>query len=402
MKIGIIREGKIPEDSRVPLTPKQCRFILDKYDIELVVQPSKGRCYSDDEYLTEGVPMSEDMESCDVLLGVKEVPIDQLVEGKTCFFFSHTIKEQVYNRPLLQAIIEKNIRLIDYEVIKGDRGRVIAFGVFAGMVGAHNGIMTYGTRTGLFTLPRMNSFKQYVDAVDFYKAVDFPKMKIALTGTGRVGQGATKVLLDMGIRQVDSDAFLNESFDEAVFTQLDCYNYVCPKDKSKPFDKKEFYKHPERFESSFAPYTRRADILINGIYWDNNAPAFFSVDDMKKDDFAIQVVADVTCDIAPVSSIPSTLFASTIKEPIFGFDPETGKECTPFQPKSVDMMTVDNLPNELPRDASEAFGQMFLDHVFDELVNIENSDFLMRASVTYNRDLGPNFEYLRDYLNGAD
>jgi len=401
MKLGIIREEKNPPDSRVPLTPEQCKRIALK-GIDIVVQPSENRCYKDDEYKNAGIQLQEDLSDRDILLGVKEVPISSLIPNKKYFFFSHTIKKQPYNRDLLRAIVEKNIQLMDYEVITNAQGaRVIAFGQFAGMVGAHNGLWTWGQKTKQFDLPRMKDMYDYVEAKEVYKSIDFPAVKIVLTGTGRVASGAAMVLEDMGIKKVTPIDYVTHSFNEPVFTQLNSFYYAKRKD-GKTFDSvQDFYSNPKDYVSDFDHFLTVTDIMINGIFWDNDAPAFFTLDQMKSDEFNIKVIADVTCDIAPVSSIPSTLKASTIADPVFGFDPSSGNEVEPYQSKTIDMMTIDNLPNELPRDASEAFGDMFLDHVFDELTK-DDSEMLIRASVTLNGDLGPHFEYLRAYLNGEE
>lgn len=400
MKIGIIREGKTPPDSRVPLTPEQCALLKDQHGIDLVVQPSPGRCFSDEAYRQAGIRLSEDLSDREVLLGVKEVPIDLLVEDKIYFFFSHTIKKQAYNRKLLLAILEKNIQLLDYEVLTNERGqRVIAFGKFAGMVGAHNGLMTYGMRTGVFELKRMNACFDYAEAQEVYKKMSFPPLKIVLTGTGRVGQGAALVLDDMGIVKVSPADFLEKTYPHAVYTQLQCSDYAQRKDGS-PFEITNFYQHPELFENVFTPYTKVSDLMINGIYWDNKAPAFFTKEEMRHEDFKIQVIADVTCDIAPVSSIPSTLFASTIADPIFGYDPHTESATEPFGAQVIDMMTVDNLPNELPRDASTAFGEQFIESILSELLAQEESSIIRRGTVTKDGALGPHFGYLEDYVKG--
>lgn len=401
MKIGIIREGKIPPDSRVPLIPEHCATIMGQYEgVDIVVQPSPGRCYPDEAYRHQNIRLTENMQACEVLMGVKEVPTDQLIPNKTYFFFSHTIKEQSYNRKLLQTVLEKNIRLIDYEVLTDERGkRLIAFGKFAGMVGAHNGIMTYGKRTGLFNLVRMKDCLDYAEARHVYKRMKWPAMKVVLTGTGRVGRGAALVLRDMGLREVAPDDFLSNRYDEAVFTVLACADYAARKD-GKPFRKQDFYENPAAYKSIFGPYAAAADVMINGIYWDNEAPAFFTKEEMQAADFNIQVIADVTCDIAPVSSIPSTLRPSTIPEPVFGFDPSTGSETAPYQPHAVDMMTIDNLPNELPRDASKAFGQQFMDHILPELLK-PDSKVIERATVAAGGKLGPHFQYLKGYVEGV-
>lgn len=399
MKIGIIREGKIPPDSRVPLTPEQCAEIIRDYPVDVVVEPFPGRCFPDELYGKLSVPLSGDLSGMDILMGVKEVPVQQLIPGKTYFFFSHTIKEQAHNRSLLRAILDKNIRLIDYEVLTDEHGRrLIAFGRFAGMVGAHNGIMAYGRRTGQYSLRRMKDCLDYAEATTVYRHLQLPPMKVVLTGSGRVGQGAARVLKDMGIRQASPESFLEETFAKPVFTQLECKHYAARKDGA-PFSTRDFYKHPERYKSIFAPYYRVADVMINGIYWDKKAPAFFTKEEMRREDFNIQVIADVTCDIAPDASIPSTLRPSTIDEPVYGYDPDTETETAPYQHRSVDVMAIDNLPNELPRDASQAFGRQFIAHVLPELLK-EHSPMIDRATIAENGHLGPRFQYLEGFVRG--
>ena len=399
MKIGLIRERKTPPDQRVALSPEQCALVKEKFPVELVIEPALIRSFQDDEYRAAGIKLTDRLEDCDLLLGIKEVPVDALIPGKTYCFFSHTIKKQAYNRNLLQAVVQKGIHLIDYEVITDDQGRrLIAFGRFAGMVGAHNGVMTWGMRTGAFLLPRMKSFKCYADAVAHYKTVQWPAFKAVLTGTGRVSSGAAEVLVDMGIRRVSPRDFLNESFDHPVFTQLCSEDYVARPDGSA-FSKRDFYQDPAAFVSAFEPFTRSADLMINGIFWDKRSPAFFTREDMQHPDFRIRVIADVTCDIAPDSSIPATLRASTIADPVFGYDPFTGQETTPFRDGVIDMMTIDNLPSELPRDASEAFGEKFIQFVLPEFF-VNESLMLERATVAKNGCLGKHFQYLKGYLEG--
>jgi len=401
MKIGIIREGKVPPDSRVLFTPDQCVALQEKYKVEIVVQPSAGRCIADHLYEAAGITMSEDMASCDVLMGIKEVPKDQLIPNKKYFFFSHTIKEQPYNRALLQKIIKENITLMDYEVLTNEKKqRVIAFGRFAGIVGAHNGMMTYGNRTKAFDLEQMHKYDDYAAAIAYYKTIQFPAMKIVVTGTGRVGNGATEVLDHMEIKRVSPEAFLNKTYEEAVYTQLDCKHYVKPKSGAADFEIQHFFNNPGEYDSAFAPYTKVADMMVNGIYWANEAPAFFSKEDMKAEDFNIQVIADVTCDIAPVASIPSTLHASTIADPVFGYDPNTASVAAPYQAHTIDMMTIDNLPNELPKDASKSFGEQFMATVIEELLGTKDTGMLERATIAEGGQLGKHFQYLTNYVNG--
>ncbi len=399
MKIGVIREGKVPPDTRVPLDPQQCAYLRSEYGLNVVVQPSPIRIFKDEEYVAAGVPLEEYLGDCDLLLGVKEVPKDQLIPGKTYSFFSHTHKQQVYNRPLLKTVLDRHVHLIDYEVMTDNMGRrIIAFGYFAGVVGAHNGFWTYGKRTGSFELPRMKDLYDYAAAKKIYSELQLPPMKVVLTGTGRVSTGAAQVLEDMGVHQVSPRDFLRETYDEPIYTQLVSRDYLKQKD-GDPFDKLHFYQHPEQYVSAFQPYAQHADMMINGIYWDNRAPAFFTKEDMASPDFNISVIADVTCDIAPIASIPATLRASTIADPVFGYDPQTGEEAAPYQEGVIDMMTIDNLPSELPRDASTAFGKMYIGQVIPHIL-APNSAMIERATIARHGRLGPQFGYLLDFVEG--
>jgi saccharopine dehydrogenase (NAD+, L-lysine forming) len=401
VKIGIIREGKIPPDARVPLTPDQCREILEHYpNVRIAVQPSPIRCFKDDEYQAAGIPLQDDLSDCDVLLGVKEVPVANLLSEKTYLFFSHTIKKQPYNHQLLQTILEKKIRLIDYEVITDERDvRLIAFGYYAGVVGAHNGLWTYGKRTGLFELPRMNTCHDYEAVKKHYEQV-LPPVKIIVTGAGRVASGAVQNLLDMGIKQVSPADFLANSYDFAVFAQITAEQYARHCDGNS-FDKSHFYANGDQYESCFAPYAQAADIFLNCIYYDKKAPAFFTVAEMADPRFRIKVVADITCDIMPGASVPCTIRPSKIADPVFGFDPATGQECSPYQPASVDVMAIDNLPSELPRDASAFFGRQLIQNVLPELVKGRESAAIMRGMIAEKGALGPNFQYLEEWAMGS-
>ena len=400
IKIGIIREGKIPNDARTPLTPQQCKTVKNNFpQVEIAVQPSAVRCFKDEEFVEQGIALQEDLSDCDILLGVKEVPVSDLIAGKTYLFFSHTIKKQPYNRNLLRAVLEKNIRLIDYEVITDDHGvRLIAFGYYAGIVGAHNGMWTYGKRTGLFELPRMYACHDYAAVKNIYQKTLLPAVKIAVTGSGRVAKGAMDNLTAMGILKVSPEMFLHRTFDHPVFTQVKSEHYVCRKSDGG-FEKEEFHQHGDLYESAFHPYTQVADIFVNCIYYDKKAPMFFTVNEMQSPDFKIQVIADITCDIMPGSSVPSTIRASKIADPVYGFNPVTNAECAAFDNNGIDMMAIDNLPSELPRDASAFFGEQLITNVLPELIKGRNSAAIVRGMIAENGKLGQHFMYLEDYAN---
>ena len=402
MKIGVVREGKTPPDQRVPLTPAQCAELKRSYpDVELVVESSEVRRITDDEYRAEGIDVVKDLSGCDVLLGVKEVPLNELIPDTTYLFFSHTYKLQPYNAKLLRTIVDKRIRLIDYELIKRANGRrVIGFGRWAGIVGAYNGLRAWGMRHGTFALPRAIDCADMKDMVSHAKAIDLPShMKIVLTGGGRVGMGAHELLTSLGLREVHADAFLKEDFNEAVFTRLDVEQYNARKD-GKPFDMEGFMADATGYKSTFMPYAEVADMYIAGHYWAEGSPFLFTREDMKAASWNVKVVADVSCDIdGPVAC---TLRPSTIAEPLYGYNPSTESECAMDDPSGVTVMAVDNLPCELPRDASHGFGKEMMAHVIPLLVGGDRDNMLTNATeTTLEGTLAPKFAYLQDYIDQA-
>lgn len=399
MKIGLIREGKIPPDKRVPFTPKQVRKLLDLYpnDLEFKVEPSPIRCFSDDEFVELDIQVDSDLSDCDVLMGIKEVPIDQLIPNKTYIFFSHTIKKQVYNRKLLQAVLKKNIKLIDYEVLKNEKGeRTVAFGRWAGIVGAYNGLWTYGKKTGLFDLKRAFECFDRSEMDLELKKVQLPPIKIVVTGTGRVGKGVLEVLHTVGIKQVAPKEFLHQYYDEAVFTVLSSADFNRRKTDGG-FDKEEFYADPQKYESHFLKYAEVSDILMAAAYWDSRAPRLFELEDISSEDFNISVIADITCDIH--GSVPTTVKASTISDPVYDVDRDSFEILPAFgKQNSISVMAIDNLPTELPRNASEEFGQQLIENLIPELLK-PSSKILDKATIAKEGDLTLEFMYLKDYVN---
>lgn len=400
VKLGIIKEGKIPVDKRVPFTPAQAKEVEEVFpDVKVICQSSEIRCFEDSEYLQNGVQVEESVADCDILMGVKEVPLDQLIANKTYFFFSHTIKEQPYNRKLLQTILEKKIRLIDYEVLTDTTGaRIVAFGRYAGIVGAYNGILTFGQRYNLFNLRRAHECFDLEDLKTEYSKVSLPAVKIAVTGGGRVSKGAMEVLHGMGIRKVTPAEFLAERFDHAVYCQLNTRDYNKPKGGGE-FIRADFYEHPENYEGDFLKYAQVADILIAGAYWDPAAPVLFRREDIMAPDFRIRVIADITCDIE--GSIPSTKRPCTVAEPVYDYNPSEDKVEQPYSDEgNITVMAVDNLPCELPRNASEDFGRELIDNVLPHLFGNDNDEVIKRATITENGSLTEGYSYLKNYVEG--
>jgi len=399
MKIGLIREGKVPIDRRVPLTPLQAKQVKEEFDVDLVVQSSDIRCFGDNDYEELGVQIVDSVKDCDTILGVKEVPQEMLVDGKTHFFFSHTIKKQEYNRELLQTILSKKIRLIDWETLTNEKGnRIIAFGRWAGIVGAYNGLWTYGKRYNLFSLRRANECFDYEDLKKEYDKIRLPNIKIALTGGGRVSKGAMEVLHGIGTRRVTPHDFLNENFNEPVFTQLNSRDYHKHKE-GQDFLRNEFYSNPEFFEADFLKYAKEADLLIACAFWNPSAPVLFKRKDILRDDFNIKIIADITCDIE--GSIPSTKKASTIEDPIYDYNPSDDEvEQALTDEGNITVMAVDNLPCELPRDASESFGNELISNVLPHLLGNDEKEIIDKATITEDGSLTTNYSYLQDYVDG--
>jgi saccharopine dehydrogenase (NAD+, L-lysine-forming) len=398
LKFGLIREGKNPPDSRVALTPAQCKFInKTQTDMQVVVQSSPNRCYADTEYQRAGIAVVEDLSDCDVLLGIKEVPVSMLIPNKTYLFFSHTKKMQPYNQKLLQAMIDKNITLIDYECLEHEDGkRIIGFGFFAGVVGAHNGMMAYGNKTGAYQLDRIHANKGLNDLVHTYFGLKLPPVKIVVTGSGRVAHGAVEVMNLLGIHEVEPDEYLEKEFTYPVYVHLKGRDLYLNKENSK-YNRNDFHQHPEAYRCIFNQYIPHTDILINGIYWDHGIPRLFEKEDLSRDDFRIKTIADITDDM--YGSVPCNLGDSTIDEPVYGVNIKTLEKTAPYVEGSIDIMAVGNLPNEMPRDASRYFGQQLIKYILRDIVD-GNSNIITKASILEKGKLTGVYAYMHEYAYG--
>jgi saccharopine dehydrogenase (NAD+, L-lysine forming) len=396
--IGLIREGKTPADNRVALTPAQCKWIhKNSSEVRVVVQSSASRCFSDREYQSAGIEVKEEVSDCDILMGIKEVPVDELIPGKTYLFFSHTKKKQPHNQPLLRAVLDKKITLVDYECLEHEDGqRIIGFGFFAGVVGAHNGMMAYGNRTGLFKLERVYKQRSFRELIHNYFGLRLPNVKIAVTGSGRVAHGILEIMNLMGIHEVEPEDYLKRRFSYPVYTQLKGADLYRHKEKGT-YSRMDFHEQPENYECKFLPHASQTDILMNGVYWDKTVPRLFNIEDAKEDQFIIQTIADITDDAN--GSVPINVGDQTIEDPVYGVDKSTLEKTAPYLPNSIDIMAVGNLPNELPRDASRYFGEQLIKFILEDLVG-NGSDLINRATMAKDGQLTKDFEYLSDYTEG--
>ena len=400
MKFGIIKERKNPPDRRVVFTPEELVRLQKEHPEAIIkVESSDIRVFSDEQYSDLGIEVATDMTDCDVLFGVKEIPVDALIPNKKYFFFSHTIKKQVHNRKLLQAILEKNIELYDHEtIVDANNKRLIGFGRYAGIVGAYNGIRGFGMKYELFTIPKAETLKSKDDLIIRLKRQTLPNIKIVLTGHGKVGMGAKEILDGMKIKQVQVNDFLSKNYSEPVYTQIDVLDYNKRIDGTISLDNHDFYKNPQDYTSNFERFSKVADIFMAGHFHGNGSPDILTREMLMAADCKIKVVADISCDVD--GPIACTIKASTIADPFYGYLAFENKEVSYTHPGSIMVMAVDNLPCELPKDASEGFGEMFMEHVIPAFFNGDKDGILQRAKMTENGKLTERFQYLQDYVDG--
>jgi saccharopine dehydrogenase (NAD+, L-lysine-forming) len=400
MKIGILKESKIPADNRVPLTPSQCKRLEQKLTgVKVIVQPAKERCFTDKEYEQAGITMQQDISDCDVLLGVKEVKPEYLIPDKTYLFFSHTIKKQPYNRELLKTVLKKHIRLIDYETLTGSDGmRLIGFGRWAGLVGAYNGIRAFCIRNHISGLTPAHRFKRLQDMIKLASSIKLPPLKVAVTGSGRVAGGAEEILAAFNVLKVPVDEYLHTpDFENPVYARLEPGAYNKRK-TGKDFDLAHFFKHPETYSGNFSRFCKTTDLLIMAAYWDPRAPVLFNIEEMRKDNFRIRTIADITCDIN--GSVPSSIRTTTHEEPYYDFNPQTEKEEEAFSnPSNITVMTIDNLPCGLPRAASVDFGTNLINKVIPRMVHGDEDDIITRATIAAGGKLTAGYNYLSDWVS---
>lgn len=398
--IGIIREGKQPSDRRVPLTPAQCSEVVQRHPgVRLVVQRSGVRAYTDAEYAAAGVELVDDVSACDLIMGIKEVPVDMLAPGKAHLFFSHTIKEQPHNRKLLKAVLEKKVRLIDHELLTDPHGeRVLAFGYWAGVVGAYNAFRAWQLVHGGPDLKPAHQCHDLEELERHLHAYPLPNdLRIVLTGGGRVGKGAMGVLERAGVQRVSPAAFLEQQHGTPVYTVLGSTD-LYERTDGGPFDKAAFHADPAGHKARFLPFVRHAHIYMACHFWDPRGPKILTADDLRDPQRTLEVVADISCDVN--GPIDSTLRASTIEDPFYGYDPTSGTERPAGTPGTVTVMAVDNLPCELPRDASEAFGRDLIERVLPYLVGDDAEGMIARATIALDGALTERSAHLGNYAKG--
>ncbi|MGB1360793.1 MAG: NAD(P)-dependent oxidoreductase [Alphaproteobacteria bacterium] len=401
MKIGILRENKVPHDFRVPFTPEQANEVKQKFNVDVIVQPSPIRCFDDSEYQAQGIEVREDVSDCDILFGVKEVPVDDLIPNKTYVFFSHTIKKQEHNQKLMRALLDKNITMIDYEVLVGPNGqRLTAFGREAGIVGAYNALKVYGKRNGLFDIPLAHTLKDVNHLYDVVSNLPTLDINVMNTGAGgRVSGGVVSVLEKTSLKSVSAQEYLsNGKTQKGMFVALSPKDYIKRIDNSEMVET-EFFADPSGFESNFLPYAEVSDIYVSGHFWDRRSSVFFDMNDIAdKDKFPIEIISDVSCDLP--GPIPTTLRETKLDNISYDVSRQTFNEEPVFNNKdNITITAVDNLPSSIPRDASSNFGASLINEMLEYYMGNDDGR-IEKGTICKNGKLTPTFAYLQDYADG--
>ncbi|MHC5354765.1 NAD(P)-dependent oxidoreductase [Myroides sp. LJL115] len=402
MKLGIIKERKTPPDRRVALTPEQIIRAMEKFKgLEIIVESSDIRVFDDNSYSDLGIQVSQDLQQCDVIVGLKEIPIEFLLPNKTYVLFSHTIKKQIHNRGLLQACLRENITLMDHETFVNQQNkRIIGFGRYAGIVGAYNTLRAFGLKYELFTLAAPQTLKTKDDLIYRLKKQFLPPIKIVVTGTSNVARGIMEVLDGAKIKKVPYDKFLSNKYDCPVYTQIDAGQYYKRKDGTQG-GKEDFYKNPGLYETDFERFAQVADILITGHFFQKGSPVILSKEMLNSAKNQIKVIGDVSCDVDQ-GPIEATIRTTTIEEPFYGYHPRENEEVDLEHPAAITVMAIDNLPCALPEDSSQAFGDVFIEQILPAFFNEDKEGILEKATITKMGKLTDKYSHLEDYAQGKE
>ena len=394
--LAVLREARIDE-YRTPLSPAQASIILNKFsNIKIIVQPSNKRCFKDEYYQKAGAQITDDLSSANIIFGVKEVDISALIKDKTYLFFSHTskvrqyigqaIKDEaiIYKKELLREVIKKKITLIDYENIRnisGEGYRYLGFGRFAGIIGTYNTLNLYLKLSNKKSLARAFEINSYKEIKKLIGKQNFNKIKVLLTGSGRASKGAIELLKEANIKQVSNNDYLNKKYNEAIFTDISPTKHIERKNG--------------KVISKVKNYLFETDMFIACHYWEPKFPKLFypnQINEFKN----LKVIGDITCDIN--GSIPTTIRSTSIAKPYYSIDINTMKEIDLSDKKGIAVMAVDNLPSELPQDASEEFGSSVISEVLPSLINKDDGR-INRATTASNGKFSSKFAYLNDFIN---
>lgn len=431
--IGIRRENKDVTERRAPLTPEHVQKIVHDYGVEVIVEPSQNRIFKEEEYRRAGAKISADLGDCNIIFGVKEIPKSNFSPNQTYCFFSHTIKAQSYNMPMLKKIMEMGDTLLDYELVKDEKGvRKIFFGNFAGYAGMINSLWALGQRLlweGIDTpLKNIQQAKNYPGLEEAKTAVrnvgkaiekqGLPKSITPLicgfTGYGQVSRGAQQIYDLLPVVQISPEELSNfvENGDYSANTLYKVEfqeKHMFKPTTDQPFELQDYFTHPEKYRGQFEQYVPCLTLIVNGIYWEPRCPRLVTKQYLREllaaeEKPRLRVIGDISCDID--GSIETTVKATNSANPLYVYDPAAENITDGWQGPGIVMMTVDKLPTELPREASDFFGNALLPFI----PGLSEVDFILpfqklnlpaefkKAVIVHRGQLTPDFEYLREHV----
>ena len=427
--LGIVKETKNKWERRVPLNPSAVKELIRK-GFEVIIQPSNNRIYKNEEYRSVGAKLSENLSRCDFIIGVKEIPMDVLIPEKPHLFFSHTIKGQDYNMPLLQKILDEKITLFDYEKIEDEKNRrLVFFGKFAGnagMVDTLHGLgqrlkQQYNLKTPFLKIKHSYEYESVQDAIEHLKIIGkeieengLPKeitpLNIFLLGYGHVAVGCQEILAALPIVEIVPNKLAKHSQnynDNKIYLSVFKEEHLVERKDGGKFSLPDYFENNSAYKSRLEQYLPYCSVYMNAIYWTPECPVFLpnsylkTIQDEKP---KLIIIGDITCDIA--GSIQATVKETSPDNPVFVYDPKSKKETDGYEGEGFAVMAVDNLPCEFPREASDTFSNSlkpFMEKILlnDYSQSIEKSDLpeeIKKACIAHQGKLQPDFEYLGEYL----
>lgn len=423
--IGIRREDKHIWEKRIALSPEDCAKLI-KRGVNIILQPSSIRCFSDKEYIRVGAQIKEDLQECDFLLGVKEMPKEFIQPNRAHLFFSHTIKGQPYNMPLLKEILDKNATLLDYErIVDENNRRLIAFGRFAGLAGVIDTLSLLGKRWQskkivnplvniLFSM-QYKAFGEARQAVlqieNSLKSLDRP-LKIALIGNGNVSHGVQEILRLLPLAKVSPEELKKEDCPNLAYAIFEEKDFVVPKNPEQPFELQDYYNNPQKYSACFEQYLPYLDVVINTIYWDARYPRLVTNEALqslfsKNPSPRLEVIGDISCDIE--GAMQCTVKCTTPGSPSFVFDPMTKAITDGWEGKGVAVLAVDTLPCEFPLDASIYFSEKLIPLLL-EIIQADLSGTLEESKlpsciipsvIVWKGKLTPQYQYLQEKIRSV-
>ncbi|TVQ15827.1 MAG: hypothetical protein EA361_05075 [Bacteroidetes bacterium] len=434
-KIGIRHEDKYTAERRTPLTPAHAEKLIKEHDLDLVIQSSSRRIFKDEEYKAVGARIAEKLDDCPIIMGVKEMPDNFFEENKTYIFFSHVIKGQPYNMPMLRKMMDLKCNLIDYEKVEDEnKKRLIFFGRYAGLAGMINSLWSLGQRlkeqgsgnNPFLSIKQSCEYNSVAEAKEVIAEVgkklqadgipvELHPLTIGFTGYGNVSRGAQEIADLLPVEEIAPEELsgLHERKDlpgnliyKVVFKEK---HISKPIDKAQSFDLQDYYHHPEKYENNFEQYIPHLTILMNCMYWDVRYPRIFTKAFAQKlymkGEPKIKVIGDVTCD--PDGSIEFTHKGTEIEDPVFVYNPGQDQHKMGFKGDGILVMAVDILPSELPRDSSEAFGDALINFIkpiadadFEDNFDTLQLPFpIKKAMILHKGKLTPDYEYISEYLS---